>query len=235
MKLSEKLVNETVASAVKSSIDHDKLMKKACVMAVLWAAEHGRCEPLTKLFLESSKNDAEGVRLFLVNLTAEYGTEIQTDSGNTRKVGFLNWNKSEKAFEIVNKGASANEAKMCRAAINKAGYDDVHSKVPFGPKEEQRQRNIERDFDVYARAQAFITAGAKNGADLVFLEKMNAVLTEAAPDKRVNVRQIRADALLQAQNAIDKANKLRKKLGVGNDGAGEPAEVKQDAPVNQAA
>lgn len=157
----EKHVNALVDGAIKSSLNHAKILLAATVATVLFAAEHGQCGPLTRLHKDVSGSDAEGIRIFIVNMSERYGVEVTGADGVDRKVSFLKFKKGE-GFSL---NTSDNEnvlkgIKASKAAVIKAG-EEVLADLPMSRMD--RDAAMTEAFDSVATVKRAILALARHG------------------------------------------------------------------------
>lgn len=157
----EKHVNALVDGAIKSSLNHAKVLLAATVASVLFAAEHGQCGPLTRLHKEVSGSDAEGIRIFIVNMGERYGVEVTGADGVDRKVTFLKFKRDE-GFSL---NTSDNEnvlkgIKAMKASIIKAGEAKL-SELPMSKMD--REAAMSEAFDSIATVKRAIMTLARHG------------------------------------------------------------------------
>lgn len=233
-KITEKLVNDTISSAISSSKNHEALLLKASAMALFWAAEHARCEPITRLYNEVSRADADSVRLFIVNATEMYGETVTADNGKERAVPFIRYNKDEKAWFIDNKSEPAKQTRKNIAAL---GIDGLEEKVPLGQKNDDRANRAENAFNWESRVLSLVKAGIANGAPRSEIETINSLLPN---DKRMNVGKAIQKAATDAATAIKNANAKLARMGAVSstveNTSEEPAEVESiEVPAQAAA
>jgi hypothetical protein len=168
-----KHVNGLVDNAIKSSKDHFKILQAATVASVLFAAEHGQCGPLTRLHKDVSSSDAEGIRIFIVNMTEKFGFVITGQDGKERKSSFLKFSRTE-GFSLL---TSENETivkdlKAHKAGLIKAGEDEL-SKLPFGKMD--RDAAMAEAFDSVATVKRAVMTLARHG-DAAMARAINRVL-----------------------------------------------------------
>lgn len=173
LKAQEKHVNSLVDGAIKSSLNHAKILLAATVASVLFAAQHGQCGPLTRLHKEVSGADAEGIRIFIVNMGERYGVEVTGADGMDRKVTFLKFKKGE-GFSL---NTSENEnvlkgIKAMKASVIKAGEEKL-SELPMAKMD--RDAAMSEAFDSIATVKRAILALARHG-DGAMARAVNKVL-----------------------------------------------------------
>lgn len=173
LKSAEKHVNGLVDGAIKSSLNHAKVLLAATVASVLFAAEHGQCGPLTRLHKEISGSDAEGVRTFIVNLGDKYGVSVTGTDGTDRKVTFLKFKKGE-GFSL---NSSDNEnvlkgIKAMKASVIKAGEPEL-SKIAMAKMD--RDAAMAEAFDSVRTIKRTIQTLARNG-DVPMAKEINRLL-----------------------------------------------------------
>lgn len=169
----EKHVNGLVDTAIKSSLNHAKVLLLATVASVLFAAEHGQCGPLTRLHKEVSGADAEGIRIFIVNMGERYGVTVTGADGTDRKVTFLKFKKGE-GFSL---NTSDNEnvlkgIKAMKSAVIKAGEEKL-SELPMAKMD--RDAAMAEAFDAIKTVKRAIQTLARNG-DGAMARAVNKVL-----------------------------------------------------------
>jgi hypothetical protein len=241
--ITQKRVETLVATAIKSSKDHYKILHEAVVIAIQFAAQVGRTEPLSKLFNGISQADRESLRLYRVNLAAsDFGAVIVTDEGKERRFDFLNYDKEAKAFTIAKANGERGEAiKACRDAVSKADEKELLSISMEAPNRDDadRQNNA---FDLWGAIANLIQRAAREGWSKTDLNALNRMIPDA--EKRVDVEKAANAAKAQLEKAEKRVKDMRERLEKQEAKAKELAEKVFDSdektepasePVSQAA
>ena len=224
-----KTINTVVDTAIKSSKDHGKTLLSAAVKTTLFAATFGQVGPLTRLFKEVSGHDAEGIRLFIVNLNAKYAPKVTGEDGEDRPISFLKYKRGE-GFSL-NSSANENAAKAIKAmktAVIKAGEPGLSALAMAAPDREGR---AERDFNAFEVVKRAIKTLARNG-DASLARAVNKVLgnngmTVGEIDDLAKANDPRAKLIEAEKKAEALRNQIAKMESSANQN--EPSETEKEA------
>lgn len=212
-KLIEKNVFTSVREAVASSTNNVKLLKTATVNAILFAAQVGRVDALNELFSGVASNDAEGIRLYVVNMTRAYGAAITADNGNERKISFLAFNGRDNKWSINNKGnpETVEAAAATRAAVVKADISGLMD-IVFGKVRNEVNNATAREFGIEDFEKAIanvLVKAAKNGIPASRIMQYNRLLDK---DFKVNVTKVADTAIQRAKTMRANADRVLSNL-----------------------
>lgn len=214
-KLNEKLVNDAVSEAIKSSKNHAEAMRKAIVFVVQWAAMHGRLEPLTKLFHGVSQADRETIRIWRINLaSSKFGGKYYNTDGKAFATDFLGYDKAAKSFVFAKSGDEEKSAafKTCRESVAKADVADLMAislDMP-GRDDADRQANA---FDFWAAIARIVKRGAGEGVSVTDLNAINRMIPN--PEMRVAVETERKRVMDNLKSTRDRLARLESKFTGG--------------------
>lgn len=209
-KVAEKHVNGLVDGAIKSSINHGKLLLLATVASVLFAAQHGQCGPLTRLHKEVTGSDAEGIRIFIVNMVDKYGISVTGQDGQDRKVTFLKFKKGEGFSLNVGQNENTDKAiKAMKATVIKAGEEEL-SKLPMAKMD--RESAMADAFDTVKTVKRTIMTLARNG-DAAMAREINRLLgNQGYTIGEIDATAKQNDPLAKLSKLKDQQEKLEKQI-----------------------
>lgn len=212
-KLNEKLVNDAVSEAIKSSKNHAEAMRKAIVFVVQWSAMHGRLEPLTKLFHGVSQADRETIRIWRINLSrSTFGGKYYNADGKAFATDFLGYDKAAKSFVFAKSGDEEKSAafKACREAVSKADVADLMAISLDMPGRDDGERQ-ERAFDFWSSVAKLIKRGVAEGVSITELNSVNRLIPD--PEHRVAIEAERKRVADSIKSTRDRLAKLEKAFG----------------------
>lgn len=173
-------LNAGIDETIASSANHGKLLVKWTVKAFLFAAEHGQCGPLTRLYKNVNGTDQEGIRLFVANVIKVHGVHAEGDT-NKRPVPFLKYSRDD-GFSLAayeDKSAQDVAAKAMKKKVIAEGETGL-AKIPLGRMGGNADDAMANVFDVAGSVSRFIKTLVRNGEKALALQINRAVGQEYA-------------------------------------------------------